>query len=97
VKLPDEDERTILIWEYLGEIPGCKAESIVFPMATYTDGWTGADFKKLGGKLEMQYFKQGSTPLDALTIVKIYTEMDRKRKRNFSLFEKEYKRYQKQI
>lgn len=95
VELPNEDERMLLLEKYLGHIPGCTSwDNVIIPMAAYTEGWTGADYKKLAGKLELQYHIQ-STPLETTTIIKIVSEVNKQRKKNYEIFAKEYRHYQK--
>ncbi len=92
VGLPDEDERQLLVIKYMGYIPGFESFDNIEIVAKDTPEWTGADYKRLGNKLELEQLKQGSA-LRLETIMRVFSEVDKQRKRNFKFFEAEYKQY----
>lgn len=98
-KLPTDDERRLLIKKYLGHL-NLKEESTE-AIIKHTERWTGADYKKLGGKLEIRFLEGKETDtsynLSNDEIVKTVQSVNKHRILNFSLFENEYRNYRENL
>jgi len=99
VDLPTDEQRRLLIKRYVGHIPGCCSDNRINAIIQGTPKWTGADYKKLGSKLDLLYHKSKDEKndvnyhLDAFEISEMISIIHKQRKRNFKNFEAEYKKY----
>lgn len=97
VDLPTDEQRRQLITKYIGHIPHCVSANIVDTILGGTPKWTGADYKRLGSKLDMRYQKKVSENpeyyLNASDITTIVSEVSKQRIANFKKFEDEYASY----
>jgi len=99
IDLPTNEQRRLLIKRYVGHIPGCISENRVDSILIGTPKWTGADYKKLGSKLDLLYHKtkdERKDPnyhLEPSQISDIVSIIHKQRKRNFKKFEVEYRKY----
>lgn len=97
VDLPTDEQRKMLIKKYLGHIPGCMIADRIDNIADNTKKWTGADYRKLGSKLEIKYYKNREDntlyQLDASDIAETVSKVNKQRKLNFKTFEDEYRKF----
>ncbi len=99
VDLPDWELRLALGLKYLKHIPGLVVNHNAYNIASiaeHTEGWTGADFKRLGSELEMEQLKQNK-PLSVEQVTLVYSQVKNERKGNFKTFEAEYKQYREAL
>lgn len=97
VDLPTDEQRRKLIKKYIEHIPNCVSTNLIESVLIGTTRWTGADYRRLGYKLDIKYQKNMSKDstyyLSASDILIVLSEINKQRKVNFKVFEDEYKKY----
>jgi len=95
VSLPNDIERKELIHKYIGSLG--LDDNCINSIYEFTPKWTGADYTRLGRELEESFIiKREMNPsyvLNPEDIIKKIMKVDRTRKKNFKVFEDEYKAY----